>query len=77
VAKRAVVTGFILPVVMVREEMEERERVDEKFGKGNGAENRLSKRVIAAFPKVGLCRALYMRFWAHQNEVQKVDCIDL
>jgi hypothetical protein len=54
VAKRAVVTGFILPVVMVREEMEERERVDEKFGKGNGEENRLSKRVIAAFPKVGL-----------------------
>jgi hypothetical protein len=23
------------------------------------------------------CRVLYMRFWAHQNEVQKVDCIDL
>jgi hypothetical protein len=24
-----------------------------------------------------LCRVLYMRFWAHQIEVQKVDCIDL
>jgi hypothetical protein len=23
------------------------------------------------------CRVLYMRFWAHQIEVQKVDCIDL
>jgi hypothetical protein len=23
------------------------------------------------------CRVLYMRFWAHQNEVQKVDGIDL
>jgi hypothetical protein len=25
----------------------------------------------------GSYRVLYMRFWADQNEVQKVDCIDL
>jgi hypothetical protein len=45
-------------------------------GRGRSNTPQFSSLSPISEPK-SLYRVLYMRFWAHQNEVQKVDCIDL